>query len=508
LHRVASRRLAGFADAPQSIEIWLAGEWKPLAQSESKEITKRQAGGERHFEIACKGYRYKIDLDHMTQTNTRTGRTRTLRYVDANPNAPKGSPMGFESFRKAFHDHAPGASLREAALVDSWPLDGERHPVLVDLTVGAMLRSMRLRGQSDVDLTEWSHYWALERDSPSFRAGADVNEKLAAALKRDARVLGRMQMHYETSLHESHATGGLTGDGLVRVCERLVKSPEQTIEQKWAAEVLEKRDRGEAVAEEDAELSYFDFLNVMLGRKRYKVSLWMYDISDGLAGRWSWLLLGKQFDGIWHSGLVVEFPDRTSEFWFGGKLFDSAAGTTPFGEPMEKRCLGYTYKTRDEIRNHMARYLAVEYSRDNYDVLTHNCNHFCDSLAIFLMNEHIPDDVVHQADQVMETTTATLLRPFLNRWLGGFGDSATVASSQVDTHELDAVDPGALVEFCRAEGGRPLVGEVAEVGGQECTVRCLDYWQRGICEWCVPRSLVTRVLLPAKPHRISGPPGS
>ena len=29
--------------------------------------------------------------------------------------------------------------------------------------------------------------------------------------------------------------------------------------------------------------------------QRYKVYLWMYDISDGFAARWSWLLLGKDF---------------------------------------------------------------------------------------------------------------------------------------------------------------------------------------------------------------------
>ena len=62
--------------------------------------------------------------------------------------------------------------------------------------------------------------------------------------------------------------------------------------------------------DEDEVLSYYDFLNVMLGRKRFKVSLWMYDISDGVAKRFAWLLLGHHFEGIWHTGVVIEWGSR------------------------------------------------------------------------------------------------------------------------------------------------------------------------------------------------------
>jgi len=195
----------------------------------------------------------------------------------------------------------------------------------------------------------------------------------------------------------------------------------------------------------------------------------------------------------------VDFPERSSEFWFGGKLFDSVAGSTPFGAPLEKRHLGYTYKTRDEIRSYMARHMAPEFSREKYDVLTHNCNHFSDALCLFLHNAHIPDDVVNQAEMVMSTLTARALRPLLNQWLGGFGgaDGAAAQGSQVDDCLQDEVLPGAIVEFCRAEGGRPLVGEILEASAESCTVRCLDYWQRGASEWSVPFSLVLQVLTPA-----------
>merc|ERR1712187_928806 len=116
----------------------------------------------------------------------------------------------------------------------------------------------------------------------------------------------------------------------------------------------------------------------------------------------------------------VEWPEKASEFWFGGSLFESVPGTTPFGQPVETRFLGYTYKLREEVWDHLKRFLAREFSRENYDVLTHNCNHFSEKLSMFLRNDHIPDEVLLQPDMVMSTITARALRPLLNKWLGGF----------------------------------------------------------------------------------------
>ena len=65
----------------------------------------------------------------------------------------------------------------------------------------------------------------------------------------------------------------------------------------------------------------------------------MYDITAGKANAWSWLL-GTHFTAFWHTGVVVEFADGPGEFWFGGKIFVSPPGTTPFGEPLEKRFMG------------------------------------------------------------------------------------------------------------------------------------------------------------------------
>jgi hypothetical protein len=50
--------------------------------------------------------------------------------------------------------------------------------------------------------------------------------------------------------------------------------------------------------------------------KKYKVDLYLYDLSNGMARTMSPLLLGKQIDAIYHSGLVV----YGIEYYFGGGI--------------------------------------------------------------------------------------------------------------------------------------------------------------------------------------------
>jgi hypothetical protein len=50
--------------------------------------------------------------------------------------------------------------------------------------------------------------------------------------------------------------------------------------------------------------------------KKYKVDLYLYDLSNGMARTMSPLLLGKQIDAIYHSGLVV----YGIEYFFGGGI--------------------------------------------------------------------------------------------------------------------------------------------------------------------------------------------
>eukprot|EP00930_Biecheleria_cincta_P055065 TRINITY_DN41438_c0_g1_i1.p1 TRINITY_DN41438_c0_g1~~TRINITY_DN41438_c0_g1_i1.p1 ORF type:complete len:623 (+),score=117.78 TRINITY_DN41438_c0_g1_i1:103-1971(+) len=491
------------------VEVWLAGEWKRLTPSESNAIISQKKDGKTVFETQSRGTSYRVDLKHMTQTNLKSNRTRTIRIADryATPD------MDFDVFREAFRQRAPeiavGVSglkkpptLNKDALKRSWPVD-DADGEFLDRTIDRVLQDMDLRRGGQVDMTSWMHYWALERDNPSYHSAVEVNTQLEQAVKRDPQVLGRMQMHFETAVAESGKGAevhGLSTQGLLNVCERLVASPQDVLEKQWARELLKQHEEGADVLEEDEVLSYFDFLNVMLGRKRYKVTLWMYDISKGAAERWSWLLLGQSFKGIWHTGVVVDWPERSSEFWFGGSLFESKPGTTPFGEPVEKRFLGFTYKKRQDAWDYVSRHCAAEFTRDNYDVLTHNCNHFSDKLHMFLRNEHIPDEIRFQPDMVMDTITVKAIRPLLNKWLGGFegSDGRATDGGEEQMHLWNSLSPGALVVFCATQGGRPLVGQVIglEAKKKTCIVNRLDFWQQCAVEHQVPLTHVTQMLRP------------
>ena len=62
--------------------------------------------------------------------------------------------------------------------------------------------------------------------------------------------------------------------------------------------------------------------------KTYKVQLYVYDLSQGMASSMSMAMIGKQIDGIWHTGLVV----YGKEYFYGGGISWANPGTTPFGK--------------------------------------------------------------------------------------------------------------------------------------------------------------------------------
>ena len=60
----------------------------------------------------------------------------------------------------------------------------------------------------------------------------------------------------------------------------------------------------------------------------FPVKLHVYDMSQGMARQMSMQMVGKQIDGIWHTGIVI----YNKEFYFGGGISYDAPGATPFGK--------------------------------------------------------------------------------------------------------------------------------------------------------------------------------
>ena len=72
-----------------------------------------------------------------------------------------------------------------------------------------------------------------------------------------------------------------------------------------------------------------------------KITLNVYDLSNGLAKQVSMALLGKQIEGVWHTGIVI----HGKEYYFGSGICADPVGSTPFGKPVKTLDLGTTDKT-------------------------------------------------------------------------------------------------------------------------------------------------------------------
>ncbi|KAL0461025.1 UNVERIFIED_CONTAM: Desumoylating isopeptidase 1 [Sesamum latifolium] len=92
-----------------------------------------------------------------------------------------------------------------------------------------------------------------------------------------------------------------------------------------------------------------------MAEEGYKVSLNVYDLSQGLARQLSTTFLGKAIEGIWHTGIVV----YGNEYYFGGGIQSAPVGTTPYGTPIRVVDLGVTHVPKDVFEiNEVAQFLV------------------------------------------------------------------------------------------------------------------------------------------------------
>lgn len=265
-------------------------------------------------------------------------------------------------------------------------------------------------GQDDGGLTEdeWVHYKLLRSSAPSWIAIEGVNRVIRRALKETD------QQDLLSRLLSSFADGDSKGDGHVPkkswpavftpLCESVAKSKE----------LCEGADFND-----DSFMDYYEFVARLFVGQKEEVELAMYDISNGMAKYVpAALLSGHKFEYIYHTGVVV----FGKEFWYGGGVFASEPGTTPFGSPVKVKKLGFTLRTKSELLKYVTDHLRWQYNYANYDVLHHNCNCFSNDVVQFLMDgAQIPEEVRMQPRWAEDGMAVQALTPILNRWLGGFG---------------------------------------------------------------------------------------
>jgi hypothetical protein len=108
--------------------------------------------------------------------------------------------------------------------------------------------------------------------------------------------------------------------------------------------------------------------------------------------------LGKQIDGVWHTGIVV----YDKEFFFGGGIAHGPPGRTPYGVPVENIPLGDSHIPEDVFLEFLQE-ISSRFSVESYDLLHNNCNNFTNECSIFLTGTPIPEYITSLPSQVLNT---------------------------------------------------------------------------------------------------------
>ncbi|KAK4026724.1 uncharacterized protein LOC116927301 isoform X2 [Daphnia magna] len=141
------------------------------------------------------------------------------------------------------------------------------------------------------------------------------------------------------------------------------------------------------------------------------VCLHIYDMTRGMAQLMSAAILGKQIDGIWHTGVVV----YGREYFFGGQGIASCLpGETILGQPNQIHPLGVTQIPFAIFVDYVQGLADSTFRPDAYHLLRHNCNNFSNELAQFLCGNSIPQHILDLPTEVLSTPFGQSLQPLLN----------------------------------------------------------------------------------------------
>ncbi|KAG5183284.1 PPPDE putative peptidase domain-containing protein [Tribonema minus] len=145
-----------------------------------------------------------------------------------------------------------------------------------------------------------------------------------------------------------------------------------------------------------------------------KVQLALYDLSRGLARSMSMALLGRQVDGIWHTGVIV----YGKEYFFSGgiqamKHEDFCAMHGGF-RPEQYIDLGKTQIPEDLLQDFL-REISPRFTAMTYNLFRHNCNNFSDEVSRFLLDRGIPEYIINLPNEVLQTPMGRMMVPMVEQ---------------------------------------------------------------------------------------------
>ena len=143
---------------------------------------------------------------------------------------------------------------------------------------------------------------------------------------------------------------------------------------------------------------------------KQKVTLAIYDLSRGMARSMSFSLLGKQVDGIWHTGIIC----YGQEHFFSGGLqsmpHERFCAMHQGFRPDQLLELGETEVAEGDFRAWMGS-VAHRFTAQTYNLMRHNCNNFTDEASNFLLGRGIPSYIIDLPREVLSTPSTRSWRP-------------------------------------------------------------------------------------------------
>eukprot|EP00835_Amoeboradix_gromovi_P001582 NODE_75_length_23373_cov_0.434261.p3 type:complete len:514 gc:universal NODE_75_length_23373_cov_0.434261:4363-2822(-) len=140
------------------------------------------------------------------------------------------------------------------------------------------------------------------------------------------------------------------------------------------------------------------------------VTLFVYDISNGLAKSLSSQLLGTHIEAIYHTSVVV----FNREIFYGQGISVAQIKQTHFGLPIDEIAMGNTsidYATFKEFLNQ----IKSRFSAANYHLLNFNCNTFTNEVCKFLLGKAIPSKILSLPSEFLNTPLGKMIEPMINQ---------------------------------------------------------------------------------------------
>ncbi|CAK94196.1 unnamed protein product (macronuclear) [Paramecium tetraurelia] len=171
-----------------------------------------------------------------------------------------------------------------------------------------------------------------------------------------------------------------------------------------------------------------------MDNQKYKVTLNMYDLSQGMARQFSPMFLGKQIEAIWHTGIVV----YGKEYYFGGGICAQNPKTTIYGYPIEERELGETEIPQSTFEEFL-RNISSNYTMEKYDLFKNNCNNFTNECAEFLVGKGIPENITGLPQEFLNTQLGQMMKPIIEQITNKQASDQTEHFNQVYNQDLDVL---------------------------------------------------------------------